>query len=686
VVSDFEVICCSAVSLLKELDLCTNVKQVATNQVNEIIAYCSDEIEFQVAERLLSEGKRQDPFVLGKIATNDAIDALRRENVLFQIVEDPVDLSADNSENRHYLVEIRSPLRTITIPGPVHGENKTENLTPLRQFVASLTPSQAKSASKFSVVARLFPLKLAQRQIRFSPARLYASANSEHWRERFGAEPYTIGVSPVPSMEKWIKKLSQFETGQCETGQNIYSELRSIGDEEGRAYLGTDSLPRLIEALYRLTYEHVRRAKLLEHDYDCDCEETVDARKEILPACPKSRPIWVEVVALCQTIINLCRSVSAELVHLEYGWRVNVYMLNSLALGRLGRFTEARRCLNEANARLSKLARRLDQVELAVIELRRAEVHLMEAIFLARLLNVLCDVLFAVNVKDQPTQGDKVDWLTKTLPKPPCPEEIHLLRRLLRTSKCDSAGPEEKAKKIALQWFLQYEMECLCPVTSVYSRDVGPMENIIFDLARNLATHLSHIHFAQLDDAWVALEHAEQHLAGRTRFSQWWGRLSTLRLRVFAEHWSEENLKAKFEIWLRKSRSASENPTTPDFGRKIRDREIAPRRCATMAFRRKIDYPSYFISLLRLGLVVWPDDPYRRLRLADYFMRAWSRWRNTPEKIPNEGPELTPEARMLLKKAYEFGAYVGQEDSEDYALLRRYEKMIKNQILVFSAG
>jgi hypothetical protein len=232
--------------------------------------------------------------------------------------------------------------------------------------------------------------------------------------------------------------------------------------------------------------------------------------------------------------------------------------------------------------------------------------------------------------------------------------------------------PDSQAYIIARQWFSQYEMKALSPAKSIYRPNVQSREDIVIDLVRNLAAHLSHIHFAQLDDASVALEHAERLLAGRTRSSQWWGRLCTLRLRIFAEHWDEGRLRALYAS----RRAADYGPATQS--------EIAPKRCATMAFRRKIDYPSYFISLLRLGLAVWPDDPHRRLRLADYFISAWRRWKDAPEKMPNETPALTLEARMLLEEAHKKGAYLGQEENPaTYALLNRYRKVVKNRIKTF---
>jgi hypothetical protein len=685
--------------------------------LKEIVAYCFGEREFRVAEGLLIGWTRLGPFVIGGL---DDIENLRKENVPFEVIEEdlaqPIGEAAEASANQVpidkiikgiagtlvsrqpagmascYTVEIGDPTETGGIPGPAPLETKTENSALITQIRVRLTLPQAKSISKLPPVKRV-SLKLASRQIRFSPATLYASADTSSWRRRLGAEPHKIPINPIPNIEAWVKELVDFETWQAADSTkpnkpDIYSALRTVGDREGRTYLGTESLPRLIEALYTLTYEQVRRGKLLEHDYGCDLEDAAKAAEgansamairmpEYLPACPKSRPIWVEVIALCQTIINLCRSVSSEFVHLEYGWRVNTYILNSLALGRLGRFTEARRCLNEANALLSKLPRRVDQVELAAIELRRAEVHVLEAIFLARLLNALCHVLLSGlqrYVEFPASARDEEGWLAENLRQIPCQEEIHHLLRLL-LSQIGETGPStqgNKAKKIASQWFAQYEMKWLCPAKSTYGPKVETAEDIVVDLVRNLAAHLTHIHFAQLDDAWVALEHAERLLAGRTRSSQWWGRLCTLRLRVFAEHWNEERLKNDYDRCL------------PKLTSKIRS-EIAPKRCATMAFRRKIDYPNYFIALLRLGLAVWPYDPYPRLRLADYFMLAWRRWTNTPGKMSNEVSELTSEARMLLREAKK--AYDGPgKEPANYALLNRYAKAVEGRVEAFIEG
>jgi hypothetical protein len=436
----------------------------------DIIAYCSDERDLKIAERLLTDPTRQGPFVLGEI---DNVADLLQEKIAFEIVRGNSDTCEEEdvrSANpiavdeivkglpgrlvqqlppamvNSYIVEVDQPVHIIPVAELPSDQTETNNPGPMIQFDPRLTLEQAKAGSRLALVKRIclrraahkldtVSLKLGPRQIRFSPATLYASADNWGWRERSSNKPDKPSLTPIPDTDRWTEKLAAFELKQpghmesepsinLPNKDDIYEALRLIGDTEGRNYLGTESLPRLIQALHNLTYEHVGRAKLIEHNERCGLEEGTaqpskfPARPDYLPASPTSRPIWVQVIALCQTTINLCRSISTELVHLEYGWRVKIYMLNSLALGRLGRFTEARRCLNEANALLSKLPRRLDEVELAAIELRRGEVHLLEATFLARLLDELCEELFAKLPKKNPN----------------CPSEARSRNRLGRKS------------------------------------------------------------------------------------------------------------------------------------------------------------------------------------------------------------------------------------------------------------
>jgi len=69
--------------------------------------------------------------------------------------------------------------------------------------------------------------------------------------------------------------------------------------------------------------------------------------------------------------------------------QVNAITNHGLASGHVGRFFEAHRRLNEADAFLSKLPRRVDSTELAVVRLRQAEIHLQEGTLLGRLQTLL---------------------------------------------------------------------------------------------------------------------------------------------------------------------------------------------------------------------------------------------------------------------------------------------------------
>jgi hypothetical protein len=89
----------------------------------------------------------------------------------------------------------------------------------------------------------------------------------------------------------------------------------------------------------------------------------------------------VAVSVLCNTTLEFCRLLHPNLDNFEKKERIKALCLYSVALSRLGRFYEAHRRLNEADALLSKYKSSDNDVLLGILKLRRAEAHLSESIF-----------------------------------------------------------------------------------------------------------------------------------------------------------------------------------------------------------------------------------------------------------------------------------------------------------------
>jgi hypothetical protein len=132
----------------------------------------------------------------------------------------------------------------------------------------------------------------------------------------------------------------------------------------------------------------------------------------------------------------------------------------------------------------------MSEPDAAVIKLRRAEVHIFEALRLRCILDRL-----------QGRSFPKKSWKT-----------------ILRKARSNAIG-----NVVLAQWEKIYLPEGA----------ETPVENVFAKFLK--------IHIAKLDDAWLALESAERVLSGKSHSSLWWGHLHQLRLRVYATHWVPKN-------------------------------------------------------------------------------------------------------------------------------------------------
>jgi hypothetical protein len=140
----------------------------------------------------------------------------------------------------------------------------------------------------------------------------------------------------------------------------------------------------LVHVLSEFAYLHVKRAKLESHAWrsvrwSCSGmgENPVDPHGDANERSIRLR--WTQVWTLCELALDLCRYLHPALEVVETEQRVKILTIYGLAMGYCGRFVEAHRRLSEAQALLSKARRGFWDLELAIIRLRRAEVHLEHA-------------------------------------------------------------------------------------------------------------------------------------------------------------------------------------------------------------------------------------------------------------------------------------------------------------------
>lgn len=116
---------------------------------------------------------------------------------------------------------------------------------------------------------------------------------------------------------------------------------------------------------------------------------------------------------------------------------------------------------------------------------------------------------------------------------------------------------------------------------------------------------------ATSDDAWVQLDRAQSYLSGRSQSSLWWGRLATLRLRVFNALPEGDDL-AKSSLVFRKDQS---------------------------------DLP--LLHWFRMAYRIGSLDPIRRLRAIDYYWDARKRCRKL---LGQESGQATDDSDREIKK------------------------------------
>lgn len=358
-----------------------------------------------------------------------------------------------------------------------------------------------------------------------------------------------------------------------------------------------------LELLCSLTYEWVRRAKLLGH---------VEPR-----ASPgETQKQWAEASALARLALDLCPYLEAGVIGDEARIKIEATTLYGLALGRLYRFFEAHRRLNEAKALLTKVHGSEDSLPFAIVELRRAEVLLIEARVAGDLsseLEAWEDAVSAASASEPGTRRAAFhcavrlfeawgshNYISSWIDMGSGKEDFDgLIARIKTSVEQREFTPEfwryfeetllrlkEQAAAAGLS------SHALLQALGIYFRLPESPDGPSWLGDRHPSLLCQRIHLARLDEAQLALENAERMLSGRSHDQLWWSRLHALQLRVFAEH----------KFICVESRRGTVN--------------------RILALRHQHSHQIHVQEIFQRGLAASPRDLYRIVRLLDYFLPA----------------------------------------------------------------
>ncbi|UUO06509.1 SIR2 family protein [Blastopirellula sp. J2-11] len=272
------------------------------------------------------------------------------------------------------------------------------------------------------------------------------------------------------------------------------------------------ALHHMVWLLGEYSYLMLRRAKLLYH-----------ANGRI------QTEYWIRATIACNLGVDFCKHLPPWLHAFDLHSKVKLHTLYAVNLANIGRFFEASRHLNEAQALLSKLPSR-SGADLAAIRLRRAEVLLTECVWTRPFLNPE-----AINPKAETSSSRQFQIVTYD-------KFAELLGgRNLILIDGDQAGGDwsELVVENAIQYFKEkYPNE---PIRFVPARIAECLRK-----DRKYRTSPEDVtaakgdkdaiirHYSSLiDEAVALLEQAEECLSGASQSCLWWSRLHTLRLRAY---------------------------------------------------------------------------------------------------------------------------------------------------------
>jgi hypothetical protein len=413
--------------------------------------------------------------------------------------------------------------------------------------------------------------------------------SDEEWHGHIIAELGSLKLASSDRLSSFFDELVNFvgkllRNGVFIVDRDLYRESRDFRLKVSAIGDNLKDLPvSFVEIIGRLAHAWVRRATLREHAILGTLSFPASNKKDR----DSVRSIWAQACALCRMVIDLCANLHPNHLQAELALREKYSTLYGLALGRLDRFFEAHRRLNEAGAILSNSNLARNDSPLSMRKLRRAEVHILEARLIGQIAAYFARWELKWDAENPKDNDNRNCWVD-------CRSAFEKnLGTDVQALKLES--PEtESARKDWLDLYLGSNP----PEAHKSKPDKGSSQSAT---AENPVERLLRQHIAKLDAAWLTLEDAERLLSGKSQSNLWWFRLRELQLRVFAEH-----------QFLDPSWPGNPNGST--------DRPY--RRLRTLAFRLQRSHTPYTRELFRQGLSIAPGNVYRSLRMLDAFLPA----------------------------------------------------------------
>jgi hypothetical protein len=277
---------------------------------------------------------------------------------------------------------------------------------------------------------------------------------------------YNLPKRPIPVIDdddqKWERESAKLK-----------SEIAEWRRAQIKRNVSDQALYGLVQEMNECAYSFFVRAKARQQCEIHRQREKVSPTRRCLGLDDDIKRLWLTVTVLCNSSVELCRLIHPAMASMEQRERCKGLSLYAVALARLGRFYEAHRRLNEANALLRNIDTRSIDVILGIQKLRRAEVHILEGMLMGELA---------------------------TERKPDGLDQNHIWKRY------GIKGPDPL---LDAKQMLEYE--------------------------ERETERLTRLRTAKLDDAWCALETAHQLLVGKLHSSRWWAQLCILKLRCLME-------------------------------------------------------------------------------------------------------------------------------------------------------
>ena len=365
------------------------------------------------------------------------------------------------------------------------------------------------------------------------------------------------------------------EMSSIEIGKALFTHHDGQQHADGQRWpkarsTNQQALAQSIFGTGELAYQYMLRARIEEQAARLTSDPSelgsrlAGSQLSVFPYCHYR---WVQVSHLCRSGIDMCRHLRAGRIEFETSQLVKLHTLYGLSLAKLGRHFEANRHFNDATARLSHSPRGLDDIELAIIRLRRAEAFLSQA---SQIYRLLCSVRQCVSGEKATSDKKLADTM----------RGIQSVWALYDEAK-------GKSPKMELSPPFGVELEHLEEALS------GSSGRAAEEGMLRLEASLNNLGVACLDDSTVMLDSAENLLIGNSATTLWWLNHHALGIQSYS-------IAMKLVLGMPEHAEAA----LPAF--------LADRRDPLGLVRRYYDR-----SVSLSG-----DDTYRTLRVMDHVLNA----------------------------------------------------------------